>query len=112
MVGYLQFIEGFGLRRPGRVRVGLKARFRHYYEEYNIGQVIPVYSTDDIDMQLFVSEGVVNVLDKDKNPTTWQKLKEAKPEAYRPDEGPEQRPLIVQQIKPIKKRGRPRKVFN
>ena len=96
MIGYLVFKECFGLRKQGRTR-------RAIIEEYPVGMEIPVYH-QSADMDLFVSEGVVNVLDKDRKPTTWDKL-------FPPE--PKQRPVVVPQMKastrPVKLTGKGKK---
>jgi hypothetical protein len=66
MIGYLVFKECFGLSKPGRDR-------RTVITEYPVGMELPVYHSTP-DMELFVSEGVVSVLDANRKPTTWEAL--------------------------------------
>ena len=94
MVGYLVFKECFGLRKQGRHR-------RAIVEEYPVGMELPVYHLTS-DMDLFVEEGVVDVLDASRKPTTWEAL--FKDEDPRIGIGigidkPRQRPVTVQKVK-------------
>ena len=60
VIGYLKFIEGFGIRKIKHVG----NRARAIYDEYSKGQVIPIYTTEDPDIELIAAEGVAEVLDK------------------------------------------------
>jgi len=67
MVGYLRFKENFGLRVPSRTR-------RNIYEEYSIGQEVPIYDLDNWKVEIFRDEDIVDVFTPDMKPTTWEKL--------------------------------------
>ena len=100
-IGYLRFKEGFGLRRPVRIGTGPTARIRNRYEEYNKGQLIPLYANPVADYQgvysLFISEGVVELLDANMKPITWDKINKL---CKKKDE-PAQRPVTVQKVKAV-----------
>ena len=68
IIGYLKFIEGFGLRVPSMRR-------RHIYEEFDRGRVIAVYDCEHWRIQTFVDECVVEFFDEDMKPTTWEAMK-------------------------------------
>lgn len=86
MVGYLKFTDNFALRTQGQKR-------RAVYQEYNKGDLYPVYDVDDWRANLFLDEDIVQVLTPDMKVTTWDKLTAKQPK---------QQPLTVNQVKPTR----------
>ena len=74
IIGYLRFKETMAVRRLGIVGTGERARYKPVFDEYKRGQLITLFSMDYKDRyKLFIDDDAVEILDKDKKPTTWQK---------------------------------------
>ena len=75
----MRFTENFALRTTAWLRRGSgetqRIKPRTTFNEWNRGDIVEVFSAwRSKDIELFVSEGVVQVLDKDMNPSTWDEI--------------------------------------